>query len=912
MIRSRWILAVGLIVTAAYSLAQAPEKPDAPSVAPAKTPASAPTRPSPPQPTELDADRTPTLVTKGTCLIRGGTLLTVTQGILKQGDILVRDGKIADIGPHLAAPAGATVIDATGKFVTPGIVDAHSHIALDSVNEGADSITAEVDMRDVVDPQSLSLYRGLSNGVTTSLLLHGSANPIGGQSVVVKLKYKHPVEEMFVPDAPRMIKFALGENVTQANFRQRGAARYPASRLGVETVYRRAFAAARNYMAEWDRYEQQKSSDPNAVPPRRDLRLETLADILRGKIWVQCHSYRADEMLMMVRLSQEYHFKLAALHHALEAYRITPEIKGAGVAVSTFADAWAYKVESDNAIPYNAALCTRAGIVTSVNSDNEEGTYRLNTEAANSIKYGGLNPDEALRLVTLNSAIQLGVDRHVGSLERGKDADIAIWAGHPLSVYTKCVMTLIEGEVYYQRRDPFHVDTQSTAATTLPICTTDHLHLPVPPERAAYAIVDATVHPVSGPDIPGGTVVVENGKITAVGKAVTIPSGAYIVHARGLQVYPGLIDAGTPLGLSEVDSLGVTNDTGEQGDYEPDLRAATAVNPASEHLPIARCNGITTSLVRPTGGVISGQASVLNLAGWTAEQMLLDGKAALHINFPEGPGDLTRFRRFLPAGALAAAEERSKAQSRLLTDYFARALRYATTRAQAPDSIAYDPRLEAMIPYVTGKRPVIFNVATPKGVRDVLKFADDNRLKPILSIGTEVWKVADLLASKHVPVIYSVPNDNSLSGTAPREDYDPTDSVWTAPTLLQRAGVSFCFQTGSAPLSKNLPRQVGVMGAYGLSHEAALRALTLDAARILGVADRIGSLDVGKQANLIVTDGDPLEVTTNLHYLFIAGKPIPLTNKHTQFYLRYRERLNEIPGTSSSPRIVAARTAASK
>src|SRR5579871_2840792 len=260
----RMLPVVGLALLGGRGLAQAPAS--APPAGAAQ--AAKPAKPDPI--VELDADRVPTVVTHGSCLLKNATLLTVTNGVIKNGDILVRDGKIADIGPKLTAPAGVTVIDATGKFITPGIIDAHSHIALDAVNEGADSITAEVRMHDVIDPQSLSIYRGLSNGVTASLLLHGSANPIGGQSVVVKMKWKRPVEELIVPDAPRMIKFALGENVTRSGGGggRSGAGRFPATRMGVEAVYRRAFAEARAYMAAWDTYEKARTSDPHLVPPR--------------------------------------------------------------------------------------------------------------------------------------------------------------------------------------------------------------------------------------------------------------------------------------------------------------------------------------------------------------------------------------------------------------------------------------------------------------------------------------------------------------------------------------------------------------------------------------------------------------------------------------------------------------------
>ena len=430
---------------------------------------------APPVPCELDADRTPSIVTHGDCFLKGATLYTVTNGVVAKGDILIKGGKIAAIGPSLTPPAGVTVLDETGKSITPGIVDAHCHIAEDSTNEGTDAITPEVNIRDVTDPQSLAIYRGLSSGVTEALLLHGSANPIGGQSVVIKMKWRHPVEELFFPDAPRFVKFALGENVKQSfSANSPGPKRFPQTRMGVEAVYRRAFTEARRYQAAWDKYNQIKAANPNAVPPRRDLRLETLAAILHGDIQVMCHCYRADEMLMLMRVAKEFGFKIAAFHHALEAYKITPELKANGIPVTEFADAWAYKVEAYDAIPYDAALCMQAGLITSVNSDNSGGTYHLNLEAANCMKYGGLSETDALKLVTLNPAIQLGIAKHVGSLEVGKDADLAVWSGYPLSVYAKCIQTFIDGDVYFQRRDAFGVDATEPHPTGVTQCSADH------------------------------------------------------------------------------------------------------------------------------------------------------------------------------------------------------------------------------------------------------------------------------------------------------------------------------------------------------------------------------------------------------------------------------------------------------
>jgi imidazolonepropionase-like amidohydrolase len=849
-------------------------------------------------PVELDEDRKPSVVTQGNCFIRGGTLITVTHGVIPNGSLLVRDGKIAAIGPELRAPEGVPVIEAAGRFVTPGLIDAHSHIAADAINEGTDSITAEVRIQDVLDPDDLSIYRALAGGVTTALILHGSANVIGGQSSVIKLKWRHPVEELVVPDAPRTIKFALGENPKRSNFRS-ATARYPATRMGVESVLRRAFEEARRYRRSWERYERERQSDPSRVLPRRDLRLEALADVLSGKIWVHCHAYRADEMLMLLRLSREYGFKIAAFQHGLEAYKIAPEIAAQGVGVSTFADFWSYKLEAYDAIPYNAAFCGRAGILTSINSDDAERMRRLNLDAAKSIRYGGLDENEALKLVTLNPARQLGIAHRAGSLEVGKDADLTLWDAHPLSVYSRCVMTLVEGEVLFQRWDAFGLDGGRTPPPTLKLCRADHLSLRTPPEARAYAIVDATVHPISAPDIPRGVVLIEGGRIQAVGAKLAIPSQAVVIHALGLHVYPGLIDAGTELGLAEVGAVRATIDTSEGGELQPDLLALTAVNPASEHFAVTRFAGITAALTRPTGGLLSGQSAVIHLAGWTPDEMAIRSPMALHLNFPAGPDAGPRFTRERVApDERRRRREEYEARVRRLREFFERAKRYAAARAQAPDQVPFDPRLEAMIPYVAGKRPVIIAAGTAPVIRAALQFAEPLGLKVILAGGRDAWKVADLLAQKGVPVIFG-PVYN-----LPARDEDPYDAVFAAPAVLHRAGVKLCFQSADAAMARDLPHEAGIACAYGLPHEAALRAVTLEAAQILGVDDLLGSLEPGKLADVIVTDGDPLEVTTSLHNLFIAGKPIPLESKQTRLYQLYQRRLSQTAARTAKRRSV--------
>ena len=398
-----------------------------------------------------------TAAQKPVTLIRNATVLTVTRGTLENTDVLLRNGKIAQIGKNLQAPSGAEVIDATGKYVMPGIIDPHSHMMLDAINESSLSVTSMVRVEDALNPTAVNIYRALAGGVTTANLLHGSANTIGGLSTTVKLRYGEDAQDMLFPDAPPGIKFALGENVTRKNSQQsafggQSQPRYPTSRMGQEEVIRDAFMRARDYQASINDYKAKVArGDRNAIAPRRDLELEPLVEILEGKRYVHAHSYRADEMLMLLTLADELGFKVKTLQHGLEGYKIAPEIAKSGAGLSTFADFWSYKIEAYDAIPYNVAIAMSKGVLTTINSDDDGRIRRLNIDAAKMMKYGGLSEEDALKLITWNGAVQLGVQDHVGSIEVGKDADLAIWNGHPLSVYASVDKTFIDGEEFFDR-----------------------------------------------------------------------------------------------------------------------------------------------------------------------------------------------------------------------------------------------------------------------------------------------------------------------------------------------------------------------------------------------------------------------------------------------------------------------------
>jgi len=387
-------------------------------------------------------------------LIRNATILTASHGTIDKGDILIKDGKISAVGGTLKAPGDALVIDATGQFVIPGIIDCHSHIAVDgSVNEASVSVSSMVNIADVLNSNDISIYRDLAGGVTTANILHGSANSIGGQTVVIKLRWGQPAARLPFEGALPGIKFALGENPKRSNLRAiSGSDRYPATRMGVEETIRSAFTEARDYRKAWDDFNKRAAAgEKNLLPPRRDLKLDPLVEVLEGKRLVHAHCYREDEILMLLRVAKEFGFHIQTLQHVLEGYKVADEIAAAGTGASTFSDWWAYKVEAYDAIPYNAALMTKRGVVVSINSDDAAEATHLNQEAAKSIAYGGLTRDEALKLVTLNPAIQLGIEKRVGSIDAGKDADLVIYNHDPLSAFAVVEKTLIDGLVYFDR-----------------------------------------------------------------------------------------------------------------------------------------------------------------------------------------------------------------------------------------------------------------------------------------------------------------------------------------------------------------------------------------------------------------------------------------------------------------------------
>lgn len=858
---------------------------------------------------ESDDDRQPAFRTGGSVLLKNALVLTVSGDNLPETDVLIEHGRIKAIGRGLSAATDVRAVDLTGCVVMPGIIDPHSHIALSAVNEFTLSVVPEVRCRDVIDPDDVDIYRALAGGVTAIHTMHGSANTIGGQNVLLKLKYGRPAAEMIIPDTVRTVKFALGENVKRSGMTERrrddAPRRFPGSRMGVEATARRALAAGRAYKAQLEAFQTDKAAGKDPAPVRRDLRREALADILDGKIWINSHCYRSDEILRLLSVAEDFGVRIAALHHVLDGYRIVPEIARHGCSTATFADWWAYKIEAYEAVPQNAGMLLRGGVNSCIKSDSSDLMRHLNSEAAKCMKYSGLTENETLRLITLNPARMFGLEGRLGSIEVGKDGDIAVFDGHPLDAFAKCILTIVEGEVVFTHPSfkadaaPLHtVPAKDFAALTHPNPAA-LLAEPVTPSQQTpkgYAILNATLHPVSGPDIENGVVLIEGDKIAAVGAGLKPVDGFEVIDASGLHVYPGLINADTQVGLSEIGAVGVTNDYDETGEFQPDIRAVSALNPQSAMIEVTRAEGVLTALITPSSPTVAGEAGLVNLAGWTMNEMLIEPAVGLVVRLPgrPGKGPITEERRRRRGPRADDPNDGGGSDDAIqqVERFFRDARLYAQAqRADEKFSDARrDPRFDAMAPYVLGERPTMFRAESYKAILEALIFADELKLKPVILGGRDAWKLADVLAARQIPVIYEGVFDIPSGVPGLDNAGDDWDANYRAASVMAEAGVKFCFSHRSADLAKLVPFEAGFAVAHGLDPQTALRAMTLTAAEILGVSDRLGSLEPGKLATLIITTDHPCQTTCVVKRAFITGKPVALESKHSRDAARFQAR----------------------
>ncbi len=865
-------------------------------------------------------------VPRGSMLIRDiDSVWTAAGTVLAHADILIRDGVIRDIGSGLPAPAGVKVVDGRGYTAMPGFVDPHSHIAMVTSNECTSPVVPEVRVIDQLDPDDFGIFRALTGGVTTAHVMHGSCNPIGGQSAIIKPRWglKDPAQFM-LQGAPQIVKFALGENVTRKGWAGEGVRRYPWSRQGVEAIYVQAFDAARAYQAEWDRYRR----DPKSfrVPPRRDLRLEALSEILQGKIRVQAHAYRADEILMLMNVAERFGFTIDGFVHVLEGYKVADEMAAHGAYATTFSDWWHYKLEAIDAIPYNAAILWNHGVHTSLHSDSEELQSLAIYEIQKPVKYGGVPKEEALRMYTLYPAQQLMIADKVGSLEKGKQGDVVLLDGDPFDSHTSVRMTIMDGRVYWDAAHeadyrhfpmrPLPVPTRAAAAAQpVPWAATrklvddealaggaaradvaaareagaDHGPSSGVGESAAasgsFALVGATVHTGDGRTIENGVVVVRDGRIAAVGPAgeVEVPAGAERIDVAGKELFPGLIDLDTELGLQSIGSVPTATDQREVGKFNPHLRAMVGMQPHSTTFGVARANGVTTAVTHMSGSIIPGAGSLIQLKGDTPTRMSILDRAALFVEFPRPEGEEWDEPK-LEGDDLEA-----------LVALFERAELFAEepTTAEAADrpfeaQVHGGDRamLEALVPVVRGEMPVIFEASREREIRSLLLFLDRfPDVRAAILGGDGAHHVAGELAERRIPVILT-------SGNGVTRDRDESyAAAWANAAVLNDAGVPVAVATGGVDAVRNLPYFAARHWAYGLPHDVALRAITSTPAEILGLGGEIGSIAPGRRADLVLTDGDILEITTDIERMWVGGEEVdPRDNRQYELYQSFLNR----------------------
>jgi imidazolonepropionase-like amidohydrolase len=599
----------------------------------------------------------------------------------------------------------------------------------------------------------------------------------------------------------------------------------------------------------------------------------------------------------------------------LEGYKVADEIAPHGAGGSTFSDWWAYKIEAYDAIPYNGALMREHGIVVSYNSDSDELARRLNLEAAKAVKYGAVPEIDALDFVTLNPAKQLRIDARTGSLEPGKDADFVLWSGSPLSVYSVAEQTWVDGIKEFDRARDLEdrkAREQERAAAIVkirgpqapaPKTEPTSAGKPIPAARPlpwldrlgatapSVSITHATVHTISGPVIEDGTVSFRAGRIVEVGAHLAPLAGASVVDASGKHLWPGLIDANTSLGLTEIGSVAGSVDLAETGALNPQVNTSIAVNPDSELIPVTRANGVTHVLSVPEGGSVSGSSALIRLAGWTWEDLEAAVPVAMHIQWPSFAVRRGGFGGTPPPSEEDQKKERDEAIKKI-RGLFDDARAYAKAKAgTAPGGRPFDPdpAFEALQPVLDGRIPVIVAASELRQIKSAVQWAEAEGIRMILLGAGDVARAASLLHDKNIPVIV----DGVLS--EPRREDEPYDAAYTVAAQLQAAGVTFCITSGGggfgAANTRNLPYHAAMAAAFGLAKDDAIRAITLSPARILGVGGELGSIEKDKSASLILTDGDPLEITTSVLAEWIDGRPVALDDtKHVRLYRKYRSR----------------------
>jgi imidazolonepropionase-like amidohydrolase len=824
---------------------------------------------------------------------RGARLFTAAGAPIDNGVLVVRKGKVvaAGLAAMVKVPDGAEVRDLSGKTIIPGLVDTHSHIGIwprpnvpanEDANEGSGAVQPGLRALDAIYPDDPGIRMAAAGGVTTANIMPGSANVIGGQTVYVKLRGR-TVEEMQVTGGKVLggLKMANGENPKRWNFEKRKQA--PATRMKTAALQREQFVKARDYQRQWQTYRKAAADGGTATPPDVDLALEPLVEVLERKRTVHFHSHRADDLLTALRIADEFGFEIV-LQHCTEGYRIADELARRKIPVSlTLVDSPGGKPETAGLLEENAAILDRAGVQVAINTDDSitESRFLLRTGAI--AVRGGLPEDKALLALTLNGARMLHLDDRVGSLGPGKDADFVVLSGPPFSVYTQVVETYIEGVRVFDRgrqRDWAYQaggfglrDLDRLPRPPAPVT-------PQPPAKAAaapkgapgldgtparLAVFAGRIHTVGGGTLTDGALLIEDGKLRYVGPRarLDLPPGTPVLTAA--VATPGLIDAHTVVGVSGQLNIPADQDQDETSDpNQAELRVLDSFNPGEPLLEFLRMHGVTVIHALPgRANVIAGQTGVFRTQGHSAEQMALRFPAGILVNLGEVPKQ--SYQNRLPTTRMGTAA--------LVRAAFAQAQADGHKRAAAQDEDKRPPRnlkLEALGLALDRKVPVIFSAHRADDLATALRLAKEFDLRAELDLATEGYLMADALAAARVPVIVHP----TMQRAGSMETYH--SHLGNAAVLADRK-VPLAIGTGYesyVPKTRVLRYEAAMAMVNGLGFDRALAAVTIDAARLLEVDDRYGSLEVGKVADVVLYDGDPFEHTTHVTHTLMDGRVV--------------------------------------
>jgi imidazolonepropionase-like amidohydrolase len=835
-----------------------------------------------------------TLNAQETTVFLGAKIYPVSGPVIEDGAMVISGGKIVSVGTkrETTVPEGSRVVDATGKVIIPGLVDTHSHVGLLSRpsvsansdgNEASGAVQPGLRAIDAITPADPGFRMALAGGVTVANIMPGSGNAIGGQTLYVKLRGETVEAMRIIPgEVVGGLKMANGENPKSFNFAR--AKTPPSTRMKIHAMQREQFLKARHYQSQWKAYrEKTAAGDTKATAPETDISMEPLVEVLEKKRTVHFHCHRADDILSAVRLSEEFGFDLV-LQHATEGYRIADELAKRKASVSlTLVDSPGGKLEVAALVEENAAALAKAGVRVAINTDDSvtESRFLLRTGAI--ALRGGMTEAEALEALTLNPAKMMRLDAKVGSLQSGKDADFVILSGSPFSVYSRVLETWIDGIKRHDTRlseDLAHLTggfalAGSRGGLPAPILPTAPMasvtpsgvaEVPFPKDKTPtrYAIAAGLIHTASGKPISDGVILINDGKIEAIGsrEKITIPSGLPV--RKALVVTPGLIDASTCVGISGGLNVPADLDQDEQSDPNTaECRVLDAFNPDDGLLEWFRRNGTTMVHVTPgRRNIIAGQTGLFRAAGTTAQGMALQSPAGILINLGETakesyPGKVTT--RMGTALLVRTAFLQAKSHA-------------AKIKSATPDKApAPNPKLEALIPALEKKIPVYFAAHRADDIDTALRLAEEFGLDARLTLATEAHLMADRIKAAKVPVVVHPPMQRAGGSIETMHSYLGNAAV------LANKGIPVIFGTsyeGYVPRTRVLRYEAAIAMAYGLGQDRALSAITIDAAKLLGVADKYGSLEVGKVADLVCYDGDPFDHPTHVTATIMSGKVV--------------------------------------